>query len=93
METAKNLGIRTVAVFSDADRNAKHVHMADEAYHIGPPAARDSYLSMDKIIDVAKNSGAQAIHPGYGFLSEKPEFAELCLKKKYYICWTSIFSN
>ncbi|XP_028405687.1 methylcrotonoyl-CoA carboxylase subunit alpha, mitochondrial-like [Dendronephthya gigantea] len=81
MNTARKLGIKTVAVFSDVDRNAKHVKMADEAYHIGPAAARDSYLNMDKIIDVANRSSAQAIHPGYGFLSEKPEFAELCLKQ------------
>ncbi|CAB4007776.1 Methylcrotonoyl- carboxylase subunit alpha, mitochondrial [Paramuricea clavata] len=81
MNTARKLGIRTVAVFSDVDRNAKHVKMADEAYHIGPAPARDSYLSMDKIIDVAKRSNAQAIHPGYGFLSERPEFAELCLQQ------------
>lgn len=81
MNTARKLGIRTVAVFSDVDRNAKHVKMADEAYHIGPAPARDSYLCMDKIIDVAKRSNAQAIHPGYGFLSERPEFAELCLQQ------------
>ncbi|XP_073255198.1 methylcrotonoyl-CoA carboxylase subunit alpha, mitochondrial-like [Porites lutea] len=81
MKTAKKMGIRTVAVYSDADENAMHVDMADEAFHIGAAASRDSYLNMEKIIEVAKKSGAQAIHPGYGFLSEKPEFAELCDKE------------
>jgi 3-methylcrotonyl-CoA carboxylase alpha subunit len=78
METASHLGIETVAVFSDADRNALHVEMADEAVHIGGSAPADSYLQMQRIIDAAKASGCQAIHPGYGFLSENAEFCALC---------------
>jgi len=78
IHTAKKMGIRSVACYSDADKNSMHVALADESYYIGPSPATESYLRMDKIIDVAKRSGAQAIHPGYGFLSEKPEFANLC---------------
>ncbi|KAM6159513.1 methylcrotonoyl-CoA carboxylase subunit alpha, mitochondrial isoform 2-T2 [Erethizon dorsatum] len=78
MRTAKKMGMQTVAVYSDADRNSMHVNMADEAYSIGPAPSQQSYLSMEKIIQVAKISAAQAIHPGYGFLSENMEFAELC---------------
>lgn len=74
MKTASRMGIKTVAVYSDADRNAMHVQMADEAVHIGPPTAAESYLIIDKIIDAAKQTGAEAIHPGYGFLSERAEF-------------------
>ncbi len=74
IKTARRMGIKTVAVFSDADRDALHVEMADEAVHIGPPAAAQSYLMMDKIIAAAKQSGAEAVHPGYGFLSEREAF-------------------
>ena len=80
MRTAREMGIRTIAVYSDADANALHVREADEAVHIGPAAAKESYLVIDKIITAAKASGAEAIHPGYGFLSENVAFAEACEK-------------
>ncbi|MFO1086150.1 MAG: acetyl/propionyl/methylcrotonyl-CoA carboxylase subunit alpha [Reyranellaceae bacterium] len=80
IKTARRLGIKTVAVYSDADRNARHVAMADEAVHIGPSPARDSYLVGDRLIEAARRTGAQAIHPGYGFLSENAGFAEACGK-------------
>nr|WP_315593396.1 acetyl/propionyl/methylcrotonyl-CoA carboxylase subunit alpha [uncultured Cupriavidus sp.] len=76
--TCRRLGIRTVAVYSDADADARHVAFCDEAVHIGGPAARDSYLRADHIIEMAKETGAQAIHPGYGFLSENEDFAKAC---------------
>ena len=76
IRTARRLGIRTIAVYSDADADALHVRRADEAVHIGPSPARESYLAADKIIAAAKQTGAQAIHPGYGFLSENAVFAE-----------------
>ncbi|MCY1264107.1 Acetyl-/propionyl-coenzyme A carboxylase alpha chain [compost metagenome] len=76
--TCRRLGIRTVAVYSDADADARHVAFCDEAVHIGGAAARDSYLRADHIIEMAKETGAQAIHPGYGFLSENEAFAEAC---------------
>ena len=76
IRTARQMGIRTVAVYSDADAKALHVRSADEAVHIGPSAARDSYLVGEKIIAAAKQTGAEAIHPGYGFLSENAEFAQ-----------------
>src|SRR5574343_1162716 len=76
--TARRMGIRTVAVYSEADAQAKHVAVCDEAVLIGPAAAKESYLRADKIIEVAKATGAQAIHPGYGFLSENAEFADAC---------------
>ncbi|MGN6685580.1 MAG: acetyl-CoA carboxylase biotin carboxylase subunit [Devosia sp.] len=75
IKTARKMGIRTIAVYSDADREALHVKMADEAVHIGGSAARDSYLSIEKIINASKQTGAEAVHPGYGFLSENAEFA------------------
>jgi 3-methylcrotonyl-CoA carboxylase alpha subunit len=78
VRTARRMGIATAAVYSDADRDAMHVAAADEAYRIGPPPARDSYLNIDAIIAAAKRAGAQAIHPGYGFLSENAGFAEAC---------------
>ena len=76
--TAKRMGIQTVAVYSDADRYARHVSMADEAFRLGPSAARDSYLRADLILAIAQQTGAQAIHPGYGFLSENETFASDC---------------
>ncbi len=78
IQTAHRMGIRCVAVYSDADASARHVAMADEAFHIGPAPSSESYLRSEKIIEIAKQSGAQAIHPGYGFLSENTEFAEAC---------------
>jgi len=81
IKTARRMGIATVAVYSDADANARHVRMADEAVHIGPAAARESYLVGAKIIAAAKTTGAQAVHPGYGFLSENDAFADACAKE------------
>ena len=76
IKTARKMGIATVAVYSDADRDALHVKMADEAIHIGPPPTSESYIVIDKIMDAIKQSGAEAVHPGYGFLSENMKFAE-----------------
>jgi hypothetical protein len=78
IRTARRMGLRSIAVFSDADETAQHVHMADEAIHIGAAPARESYLNIPAIIAAAKRAGADAIHPGYGFLSENPAFAEAC---------------
>ena len=76
--TARRLGIATVAVYSDADAGARHVRMADEAVRIGPPAARESYLCAEAILEAARRCDAQAVHPGYGFLSENEDFAAAC---------------
>lgn len=81
MRSCREMGIRSVAVYSDVDRSSKHVYYADEAYHIGPSPSAESYLVIDKIIEVAKKSGADAIHPGYGFLSENAEFSDRCKKE------------
>ncbi|MFD1620407.1 acetyl/propionyl/methylcrotonyl-CoA carboxylase subunit alpha [Thalassotalea marina] len=78
IKTARKMGIRTVAVYSDADANALHVSMADEAVYLGPSPSRESYLLSEKVIAAAKKTGAQAIHPGYGFLSENADFCRLC---------------
>ena len=78
IRACRELGITSVAVYSDVDRAAPHVRKADEAYHIGPPAATESYLNIQNILDVAKRCSADAIHPGYGFLSENAEFAQAC---------------
>jgi len=80
MRTARRMGIRTIAVYSDADKNAVHTKMADAAVHIGPSPVNESYLVIDTIIEAAKSSGADAIHPGYGFLSENADFAKACDK-------------
>jgi len=81
IRACQKLGVRTVAVYSDADKEALHVQMADEAFHIGPPPVAQSYLNMDKIIEVALEAGAQAIHPGYGLLAENAAFARRCQEK------------
>ena len=80
IKSARKMGIKTVAVYSDADAEALHVKMADEAVHIGPPPANQSYIVIDKILDAIKQTGAEAVHPGYGFLSERAEFAEALSK-------------
>ena len=76
IRTARRMGIATVAVYSDADARSPHVKMADEAVHIGPSPAAESYLRADKIIEACKATGAEAVHPGYGFLSERASFVE-----------------
>jgi 3-methylcrotonyl-CoA carboxylase alpha subunit len=79
IHTARALGMRTIAVYSDADRDALHVRLADEAHYIGPASARDSYLDVSRIIEAARKARAECLHPGYGFLSERPELAEGCV--------------
>ncbi|MGJ4996406.1 acetyl/propionyl/methylcrotonyl-CoA carboxylase subunit alpha [Bradyrhizobium sp. HKCCYLS3077] len=79
IRTARAMGLKTVAVYSEADRNALHVALADEAVLLGPARARDSYLNIERLIEAAKATGAEAVHPGYGFLSESAEFAQACL--------------
>ena len=78
IKTCQRLGIKTVAVYSEADQKGRHVKLADEAYLIGPASPQESYLNLERILDVAQACGAQAIHPGYGFLSENPLFAKRC---------------
>jgi propionyl-CoA carboxylase alpha chain len=80
IKTARKMGIKTVAVYSDADRDALHVEMADEAVHIGPPPSAQSYLVIDRIVQACKDTGAEAVHPGYGFLSERESFADALAK-------------
>jgi 3-methylcrotonyl-CoA carboxylase alpha subunit len=76
--TARRLGLRTIAVYSDPDAGARHVRLCDEAHRIGPAPAAESYLAIDRLIDVALRTGAACIHPGYGFLAENPAFADAC---------------
>src|SRR3982750_778351 len=78
IRTLREMGIGTVAIYSDVDRTSLHVRMADEAEHIGPSASAESYLRIDRILEAARKHGAEAIHPGYGFLSENAEFAAAC---------------
>ena len=85
IKTCRRLGIKTVAVYSDPDARALHVRMADEAVHIGPAASSDSYLRMDRILQAVKDTGAEAVHPGYGFLSENRDFSQALQ-----VCFSSV---
>ncbi|MEC9330204.1 MAG: biotin carboxylase N-terminal domain-containing protein, partial [Pseudomonadota bacterium] len=78
IRTARKMGIRTIAVYSEADQDALHTELADEAVFIGPASAIESYLNTDNILEAVKSTGADSIHPGYGFLSENPDFAAAC---------------
>ena len=92
LRACRELGISTVAVFSEADRTALHTRTADEAYSLGSAPAPESYLNIDKIMDAAKKSGAQAIHPGYGFLAENHLFAERCEKERIKLIGPSAYA-
>ena len=92
MRTCREMNIESVAVYSDADRNSMHVRYADEAYHIGPSPSNESYLNIDKIINAARKSKADAIHPGYGFLSENAEFSDRCKKEGIIFIGPSAYS-
>ena len=85
IKTARRMGIATVAVYSDADKDALHVEMADEAVHIGPAPAAESYLVIDKIVAACKSTGAEAVHPGYGFLSERAAFAQALARRRHHL--------
>ena len=80
IRTARAMGLRTVAVYSEADQGAMHVALADEAVLLGPARARDSYLNIERVLEAARATAAEAIHPGYGFLSENAEFADACAR-------------
>ncbi|HMK57666.1 MAG TPA: biotin carboxylase N-terminal domain-containing protein, partial [Nitrososphaeraceae archaeon] len=81
VRACREMGIKSIAVYSDEDIQSIHVKKADEAYHLGPPLPSQSYLNTDKIIEIARNVGADAVHPGYGFLSENDTFAQRCEKE------------
>src|SRR6266508_2928273 len=78
IRACQELGARAIAVYSEADHGALHTRLADEAHLLGPPPASESYLNIERVLDVARRAGAEALHPGYGFLSENPAFAEAC---------------
>ena len=87
IRTCKEMGIKTVAVYSTADKDSLHVRFADEAVCIGPPPSRDSYLNIPNIIAAAEITNADAIHPGYGFLSENAKFSHICARSRYQVYW------